>query len=279
MKLGMNLWTVYGWQLPERVNDDVLRAVAGLGVNGIELIVDEDRNSVEELLSSHDEIAQTLVNNGLTVPSVASALFWRYNLGSKDESMRRHAIQIVEGMCHVAKAYGAKRVLVVAGLQEPNTPYTLTWNNAVRSIREAARTAEKEGILIGIENVGCNFLISPKEMADFIADVDHPNVGCYLDPGNAAAVFNSYPENWCTALAGRIVCVHAKDYDSKAGKHVNCGQGDLDWVQLLPLLEQCGYDDYVFVETPPEQDGDIAQGLQAAKQSLEAMERSLHVAA
>ena len=37
-------------------------------------------------------------------------------------------------------------------------------------------------------------------MAQFIADVGHPNVGCYLDLGNARSVLHGYPENWCTAL-------------------------------------------------------------------------------
>ena len=220
-----------------------------------------------------------LASNDLTVPSVASALFWRYNLGSKDENMRRHAVEIVEGMCHVAKAYGAKRVLVVAGLQEPNTPYTLTWNNAVRSIREAARTAEQQGILIGVENVACNFLISPKEMADFIADVDHPNVGCYLDPGNAASVFNTYPENWCTALVGRIVGVHAKDYDSKVARMsivvraICIGQSCWHCSSSVDTMNT------IFIETPPERMGDIEEGLKAAKQSLEAMKEALNSAA
>jgi L-ribulose-5-phosphate 3-epimerase len=278
MQLGMNLWTVYGWQLPERPCCQVLDSLADMGVRAIEMVVDEGANSVENLLAHQAEIQARLAGHGMVVPSVASALFWRYNLGSQDEGVRRHAVDIVAGMCQVAKAYGAGKVLVVAGLQEPHTPYIQTWNNAVRSLREAARTAEAEGVLIGVENVPCNFLLSPKEMVDFIAAVDHPHVGCYLDPGNAAAVFNSYPENWCTALAGRITGVHAKDYDHKARRFVNCGQGDLDWAQLLTLLSQGGYDDYVLVETPPERMGDIQEGLKAAQQSLAGMRHALDAA-
>ena len=275
MKIGMNLWTIYGWQLPERASERVLGAVADMGIEAVELVVDEEMNSAQELLSQQDEIRAILARHNLTVPTIASALFWKYNLGSKDEEARRRGIEIIQGMCRVAKVYGARTILVVAGQQEPHTPYALTWNTAIRSIRQAAKTAEDLGVLIGVENVGTNFLDSPGEMARFIADVDHPNVGCYLDLGNAMYVFEGYPENWCTALAGKIVAVHVKDYDKKSGQLVYCGQGDLPWAEVLPVLKECGYDDYLMVETPPEQMGDIEAGLDAARQSFEGIRRFL----
>ena len=271
MQLGMNLWTVYGWRLPARPDEQVISALAAMGVRALEIVVDEEANSAENLLAHQQEVQSLFAKHGMVVPSVASALFWRYNLGANDPATRNHAIGIIEGMCRVAKAYGASTVLIVAGQQEPHTPFVQTWTQAVRSVRQAARVAEELGILIGVENVGSNFLDSPGEMARFIADVDHPNVGAYLDLGNAMSVLNGYPENWCTALAGTIVQVHVKDYDKKLRKSVNCGEGDLPWGEVLPVLKECGYDGYLFIETPPDPASDLAAGLAAAKQSLEGL--------
>ena len=271
MQIGMNLWTVYGWRLAARPDEQVLAALAEMGVRAIELVVDEDANSAENLLAHREELQALLKKYGMTVPSVASALFWRYNLGAKDESVREHAIRIVEGMCRVAQAYGASVVLVVAGQQEAHTPFALTWNNAVRSVRQAARVAEALNVQVGVENVGSNFLNSPGEMARFIEDVDHPQVGVYLDLGNAMAVLNGYPENWCTALAGKIVCVHVKDYDRTLRRSVNCGQGQLPWAEVLPVLKACGYDSYLFIETPPDPASNVEAGLAAARESLAGM--------
>jgi len=268
MQLGMNLWTVYGWRLSARPDERVLAALAEMGVQAIELVVDEEANSADNLLAHQQELQALLDKYRLIVPSIASGLFWRYNLGANDDSMRAQAIGIVEDMCRVAKAYGAKAVLLVAGLQEPHTPFALTWNNAVRSIRQAARTAERLDILLGVENVGSNFLDSPGEMARFLNDINHPNVGSYLDLGNAMYVFNSYPENWCTALAGRIYCVHVKDCERTSRRLVPCGKGDLPWGEVLPVLKECGYDGYLFIETPPEQGGTVDDGLAAARESL-----------
>jgi len=266
MKIGMNLWTVYGWNMPEHLSDHVAGALAAMGIDGVELVVDEGANSVQALLADQQEVKATLARHGLAAPTVASGLFWRYNLASRDEAVRRRAIDLGVGSCRVAAAYGAKTILVVAGLQEPHTPFALTWNNAIRSLREVARVAEDLGVLVGVENVGSNFLNSPGEMARFLEDVGHPNVGCYLDLGNVMYVLRGYPENWCTALAGRIVAVHVKDVDRKTGAIVNCGQGDLPWGEVLPVLAQCGYDGYLMVETPPESGG-IDAGLAAARQS------------
>jgi L-ribulose-5-phosphate 3-epimerase len=266
MKIGMNLWTVYGWNMPGHIDDRVAREIAKMGIDGVELVVDEGANSVETLLADQQEVKATLGCHALKVPTVASGLFWRYNLGSRGEATRRHAIDLAAGMCRVAAAYGAKTILVVAGLQEPHTPFALTWNNAIRSLREVGRTAEECGVLVGVENVGSNFLNSPGEMARFLEEVGHPNVGCYLDLGNVMYVLRGYPENWCTALAGRIAAVHVKDVSRKSGAIVNCGQGDLPWGEVLPVLKESGYDDYLMVETPPDSGG-IEAGLAAARQS------------
>jgi L-ribulose-5-phosphate 3-epimerase len=266
MKIGMNLWTVYGWQMPEHISSHVAGALAAMGVDGIELTVDEGANSVEHLLAHQQEVKATLAQAGLRVPSVACGLFWQYNLAARDEAARRYAIDLAKGVCRVAAAYGARSILVLGGLQEPHTPFALTWNNAIRSLREVARTAEEMGVLVGVENVASNFLNSPREMASFLDNISHPNVGCYLDLGNVMYVLKGYPENWCTALAGRIVSVHVKDVSRKTGAIVNVGQGDLPWGEVLPVLKESGYNDYLFVETPPDTGG-IEEGLAAARQS------------
>jgi hexulose-6-phosphate isomerase len=271
MQLGMNLWTVYGWRLSARPDEKALAALAEMGVRGVELIVDEEANSVENLLAHRQELQALLDKYEMVVPSVASTLFWRYNLAAKDESTRARAVAIVEGMCRVAQAFHAGVVLIVAGQQESHTPFVQTWNNALRSVRRAARTAEELDVLIGVENVGSNFLSSPGEMARFLDDVNHPHVGVYLDLGNAMSVLNGYPENWCTALAGRIVCVHVKDYDPKLRRSVNCGQGEVRWAEVLPVLKECGYDGYLIVETPPDQASSLDAGLAAARESLAGM--------
>lgn len=271
MKLGVNLWTVYGWNPPETVSDEAIRALAELGSHGVELVLDEGHNTLESLLGRKDELTGLLADTGLEVPAVGSALFWRYNLASQDEDLRARGVETIRAGCRVANAFGAGVFLVVAGKQEAGTEYARTYETALASIRQGAEYAADLGVVVGIENVASNFLCSPGEYVQFIADVDRPSVQAYLDFGNGASVGHGYPENWITAVRGRIAMVHAKDYDRGLKAHVCCGHGDLEWDDVFAALQDVGYDDYLIVETPPRGgrgQPTQAAGLHAARTSL-----------
>ncbi len=278
MKLGVNLWTIYGWDLPGMVDSEVIGAIAAMGSQAVEIIIDEGANSSEALLSRKPELARLLAETGLEVPSVATTLFWRYNLASQDGARRQRGVEIIREGCRVAQAFGGSVFLAVAGQQEPQTEYARSYETAVASFRQAAAYAADLGIVVGVENVQTNFLSSPGEYARFIADVDHPSVQAYLDFGNGMSVGPSYPENWVTALKGHVAMVHAKDYDRGFRAYVCCGQGDLPWETTFAALREVGYDDYLIVETPPRGgrgQPTRAAGLQAAEISLRWLARFL----
>jgi L-ribulose-5-phosphate 3-epimerase len=238
----------------------------------VELIIDGHHNTPESLLRRKEELGSLLADAGLEVPAVATGLFWRYNLASQDEDVRARGMELIRQGCGVAQAYGAKCVLILAGQQETHVEYARSYTTAITSVREAAEYAVDQGIVIGVENVQGNFLCSPAEYARFLADVDHPSVQAYLDFGNGASVGPSYPENWITAVKGRIAMVHAKDYDVGFESYVCCGLGDLVWEDVFSALRAVEYDDYLIVETPPKGYGRVrptrAAGLHAARTSL-----------
>ena len=271
MKLGVNLWTIYGWNLPELVSPDVLRAIGAMGAQGVELVLDEKGNSAEQLLAHKADLLAVLESSNLEVPSIATTLFWKYNLASQDDDLRSRGIEIVREGCRIANAFGARVFLVVAGQQEPRTEYARSYETAVASVRQGAEYAADLGIVIGVENVLGNFLCSPGEYAQFIADVGHPSVQAYVDFGNGMSIGPGYPENWITAVRGHIAMVHAKDYDRGFKAYVCCGQGDLPWEDTFSALQDVNYNGYLIVETPPKGgrgQPTRAAGLQAARTSL-----------
>jgi hexulose-6-phosphate isomerase len=254
------------------VSADVLGALAEMGSRGVELIIDEQHNAPELLLKRKGELGTLLADVRLQVPAVATGLFWRYNLASQDEDVRGRGTALIRQGCRVAQAYGARCVLILAGQQEPGVAYDQSYATAVASVREAAKYAADRGVVLGVENVQGNFLCSPREYAQFLADVGHPSVKAYLDFGNGASVGPGYPENWIKAVEGRIGMVHAKDYDEGFESYVCCGLGDLVWEDVFSTLIGVGYDDYLIVETPPRGYGRArpsrAAGLHAARTSL-----------
>ncbi|MGQ9501659.1 MAG: sugar phosphate isomerase/epimerase family protein [Anaerolineae bacterium] len=270
MKLGVNLWTVYGWEPAETVNEAVLQALAAMGSQGIELVVDEAHHTAEILLG-RNALPQRIKDLGLEVPSIGSVLFWRYNLASQNEELRQRGLETIRVGCRVAQAFGARVLLVLAGQQEPRTEYTRSYDTAISTLRQAAHYAREAGITLGVENVPGNFLCSPDEYARFIRDVNDPTVQAYLDFANGSMIGNSPPENWITAVKGHIAMVHAKDYDPTCRSFVCCGQGDLNWQVIFTTLREVGYDGYLIVETPPKNGHSPIQwraGLHAAQMSL-----------
>lgn len=274
MKLAVNLWTVYGWDLPAPVSAEVLRALARMGSQGVELVIDDGANSAEALIARRQELAALLAECQLETPSIGTGLFWRYNLASQDETMRRKGLELVRDGCRVAQAYGASVLLVLAGQQEAQTDYARSYATSVETMREAAQIAAAAGVTLGVENVRKSILGSPGEYARYLADIDHPAVQAYLDFGNGMSVGPSFAENWVTAVAGRIAAVHAKDYDGVVDSHVCCGLGDVNWGRTLAALRDAGYTGFLTVETPPHGHGGrapqtLATGLHAARTSLQ----------
>jgi L-ribulose-5-phosphate 3-epimerase len=271
MKLAMNPWTVYGWELPETLGGSLIKALAKFGCQGFELVMDEGHNSSEKLIAQNSEIIAHLKDTGMGIPGVATALFWQYNLASQDESIRKHGIDVIRNGCKVAQSYGAPVFLAVAGLQEPGIDYCYTYETAVLSMRQAGKIAADHGVTIGVENVPCNFLMSPGEFRNFLNDVDHPNIKAYLDFGNGTMYGGAYPENWITAVRGCVALIHAKDFDPIYNEFVCCGQGGINWERVFSALKDIGYDGYLIVETPPRGGNgkpSLEAGLQAAQTSL-----------
>lgn len=276
MKLGVNLWTVYGWRPPEPISVEVFKALSDMGAQGVELIIDEANNPAEMWLSKQESWKSLFQEIGLEIPSVATTLFWQYNLASQDKAKRERGIEVGQAGCRVAQAFGAQVFLIVAGVQEPNTDYQISYKNALNSIRTMADYAESLGITIGIENVPSNFLCSPGEYAQFIADVRHPAVKAYLDFANGAAIGNGFPENWIKAVGDSTAIVHAKDRDQGLNAFVCCGQGDLQWDDIFRALQEVHYDGYLIIENPPRGGQGIpnqAAGLSAAQTSLNWLSR------
>lgn len=251
MKLGINPWTVYGWELPETIGNKLIHSLSEIGCEGLELVLDEGNNTSEILIAEKNKITKSLHEVDMEVTSVATALFWQYNLASQNAEVRQKGLKVTRDGCKVAHAFGVPVFLAVAGLQEPNVEYERTYETAVVTLQEAGNIAADMGGIIGVENVPSSFLMSPGEYRRFFEDVNHPAVKAYLDFGNGTMFGGCYPENWITAVKDNIALVHAKDYDAGGNSFVCCGLGDLNWEVVVQALHQVEYNEYLVVETPP----------------------------
>ncbi|MFQ6095794.1 MAG: sugar phosphate isomerase/epimerase family protein [Candidatus Bathyarchaeia archaeon] len=243
MKRGVNAWI-----FPEGFTiDRILEISKEIGYEGVELNINEDMLKYDrKMLSSIAEKAESL---GLELPSVCTGLFWRYNLASPDNAIRKKGIEILKKGCEIASNLGAEVVLAVPAVAVAEMSYEKTWELSKKSILEAASTAEDHGVYIGVENVWNRFLYSPLEFRNFIEDIQHPYVKVYFDVGNILLL--GFPQQWILHLSDLIVCVHVKDFQRSTLQFKPLLQGDVPWSEVMRALRHIGYDGFLNVEVPP----------------------------
>ena len=284
MKKGLNLWTVFGFSykgIPEI--EEIFKKAKEFGYDGIEFVYDDEFLDPKKIDSEKRKLYKELAESlGLEIPSVATGVFWKYNLGSTDEKVRETGKEYVKLGIDLAYDLGAKVVLVVPAVADPAIPYEKIYENSLNSFKELSKYAEDKGVVIGLENVWNKFLYSPLEFRKFIDEVASDHVAAYFDVGNIVAL--GYHEHWIGLLKGKIAMVHVKDFDVNVGningfRHI--GKGSIDWANVINLLKNAGYDDFLNVECPPEFYPDLKSpkypddGYRAAKDNADALKRIL----
>ncbi len=198
-----------------------------------------------------ETIAKAAQAAKLPIHSVMNSEHWRSPLSSADPSVVDKSVQGMLTSIRNAKLFGADTVLLVPAVVDEKTGYKQAWDRSFKVIRERILPeAEKQGIIIGIEEVWNKFLLSPLEMNAYVDSFKSKYVQAYFDVGNI--VFYAYPQDWIRTLGPRIKKVHLKDFKLDRGKgtfdFVHLGEGDIDWPEVRKALTEIGYDGYVTTE-------------------------------
>lgn len=240
---------------------DAFRLAHDAGFDGVELTLDEASGPVT--LSSTREDCAALVREaeaaGIRLYSLATGLYWTYSLTDPSPERREKAKNVVRRQLELASWLGCGIILVVPGAVSVSfapelgvVPYETAYERSRDALRELAPEAERLGVVIGLENVWNNFLLSPLEMRGFLDEIGSPFVKSFFDVGNV--VRTGYPEHWISALGSRVGIVHFKDYRREAGNlsgFVDLLAGDVDYPAVMDALRGIGYDGWVTAEMLP----------------------------
>jgi len=220
------------------------------------------------------ELRRKIENAGLVVSNVSTGLHWASPLSARDPRVRAQAARIVERQIETAVLLGTDAILVVAGLVTEEVPYNEVYQRCVDALRPLGETAARAGVRIGCEN--CNaeqrFLMSPREFAQFLNDVNSSAVGIHLDVGNIHET--GFAEQWIEIHGPRITRIHLKDVLRHRGRcgdqsvYTNLFLGDNNWPAIRAALTKVGYDGWLVAEmearyryAPDQQFYDTAQAM------------------
>jgi L-ribulose-5-phosphate 3-epimerase len=228
--------------------DDTFKMLKECGFEGIDIDSHVDP----------DEAVRAKDKSGLIIHGVVGHDHWAKPLSDPSPTVRQAGRDSFIGSLRDCKAYGGTTALLVPGRVTKQVFYADAYKRSQDEVRKLVPIAEELGIVICIENVWNDMLITPLEMVRFIDEINSPWVGSYFDVGNSVRF--GWPEHWIMALGKRIKKIDIKEFSRKlmntkgpgAGFNLKIGEpgGDCDWPTVLQALDAIGYHGWASAEVP-----------------------------
>ncbi|MDX9973709.1 MAG: sugar phosphate isomerase/epimerase family protein, partial [FCB group bacterium] len=131
---------------------------------------------------------------------------WNAPFSSPDAKVIDEGLAGMEKALRTAKAVGADTVLLVPAVVNEKTRYADAYTRSQEHIRKLLPLAEELKVVIAVENVWNNFLLSPLEFARYVDEFESPWLRAYFDVGNVVKF--GWSEDWIRTLGDRIVKIH-----------------------------------------------------------------------
>jgi L-ribulose-5-phosphate 3-epimerase len=220
---------------------DRFKLARDVGLEVVQAPTTPDQGQAEQMKKAADSAR-------IHIDSVMNMDHWKYPLSSGDPAVAEKCLAGMRTSLHNAKLWGSDTVLLVPAVVNPQTTYREAWTRSQKEIRTLLPLAEELKVVIGIEEVWNKFLLSPLEMASYIAEFQSPWIKAWFDVGNV--VLYGYPQDWIHVLGPSISKVHLKDFKRKEDGYawVNLGDGDIDWPAVRQAFADVGYSGSVIAE-------------------------------
>ena len=232
--------------LPKSLSDaEKFKLAKACGYEGIETSPMADLDAAKKL-------GDTAKAAGVRIHSICYG-WWDKALCKGDAKAMDEGLKSMEAALRSAQAMGADAVLLVPGRVDSDVRYVEVYETSQKLIPKLIPLAQEMKVIIAIENVWNNFLLSPMEFARYVDEFNSPWVKAYFDTGNVVII--GWPQDWIRTLGKRIVKVHLKDFKKGPRQFVNLRDGDVNWPEVRKAFEEVGYTGYL---TPELDAGDEA---------------------
>ncbi len=228
--------------LPKNLSEmDRCKLAKECGFDGIEIPPFTDNNEAKKVMESAQK-------NQLEIHSIIYG-GWDKPLSHPNPSIVEEGKKRISSALELAKTVGASTVLLVPAVVNEQVRYQEAWERSQQHIRDLIPIAEKNQVVIAVENVWNKFLLSPLEFRQYIDEINNPFVRAYFDMANV--VIFGYPEDWIRTLGNRIVKLHIKDFKRNGYQWCNLPyEGDVNFAEVRLALHEVGYTGWVTEEFP-----------------------------
>src|SRR4051794_31332154 len=236
LKIGIRLESL---GLPLR---KALQQASRLGVGGVEVDAVGDLSPTRLSETGRREFRHMLRAYNLELTAVGCPL--RRGLDVAEDQQPR--LEHVRKVMSLSYDLGPRIVLVQAG-QIPEDVASERGAPLTESLTALAQHGDRVGVTLALETG----LESGAVLRAFLDRFDSGSLAVNFDPANLLVHGFDVCES-ARALHGKIVHAHAKDARasraSQAAQEVPLGHGDIDWMQLLAVLEEVEYRGWLTIE-------------------------------
>ena len=234
---------------------DALGKIAHLGVERVELCVDQLHSIPERWKESPEEILRLVDRLGIKVNSIHVPLTQETSKIPYDD-LQRISTEQTQKTIDLAAFFGASFIVQHVRLlnNSPDLQQPAILAEIVPNLEEAAQYAARKGVKLALENVPTSLTrmlgANPKEVMDVVNLLPPGTVGVCLDVAHCVASGND-PLNALSFMdIHRLISVHAGDNLSSQliDQHLPIGSGDVPWEKLFDTLESHGFQGSFVIE-------------------------------
>ncbi|WP_235817492.1 sugar phosphate isomerase/epimerase family protein [Gracilibacillus timonensis] len=249
--------------ITDEVSSDITKALNWSQEKGLKHVEARRVNGKNIIDFSDDEVKrllQEVEQRGLFVSCISSPVFkcaldpsrtvaTGDTFGQDEESVEAH-FQKLNRVFEIAKQLKTDKIRIFSFWREQDPDKYE--EEIVGHLKRAANLAEKENIILLLENEGaCNGGYA-SEVSSMVQKVNSVNLQALWDPGNEEHGGKpAFPQGY-EAVKGLIGHIHLKDAYMKTDNEPRCvpiGEGNVSYVEQLQALERDGYQGLFTIET------------------------------
>ena len=194
------------------------------------------------------KVIRIVKESGLTVTNIDSQTL-RCKLDD-DEEYSQHIEHLMRSI-EIAPLFDTDVVRLFGFWKEEMTEEK--WKRAFEKMELPIKIAEREGVILGVENVSSGNIGTSDDLVRLFDHFDSRNLKLIWDPGNAYAAGEEapFPDGY-EKVKEKIIHIHVKDaiFDEQ-GKRIwkPIGQGAVDYKGQMEALYKDGYRGVIALET------------------------------
>ena len=234
-----------------------LAEAARLGVSGVQVDAAGDLSPTALSQTGRRAFCHLVRGHNLELTALGCPLRRGHDAAEGQQPRLEHVRKVLALSCDLGP-----RVAIVQAGAAPDGPDSPRGALLRESLLAVGQYGDRVGARLALETG----LEAGAALAAFLQGLDSGGLGVNLDPGNLLE-HGFDPYDSARALRGRILHSHARDAlgssPSRAAQEVPLGQGDVDWLRYVGVLEEVGYRGWLTVERENGDNrlSDVAEGV------------------